>query len=118
MALSEHEKKALEELERSLYQDDAKFAQRVATGRPASASRVVGGAIGAVIGISVLIFAAVTHVVILGALGFVLMLGGLAIATSGQTANPDGKTKLGTQEPKPQKPAGGSFFEDRWNNRT
>ena len=117
MALSEHEKKMLDELERTLYEDDAKFAQRVATGRPATATRVVGGAISAVIGLSVLVLAAVTHVVLFGAVGFVLMLAGLVIATSGQTAQPGRHTKETSAQPKPDKPAGGSFFEDRWNNR-
>ncbi len=118
MALSEHEKKMLDELERTLYEDDAKFAQRVSTGRPASAVRVVGGVISAVIGLSVLLFAAVSHVVIFGAVGFVLMLAGVVIATSGQTAQPGEKPKAESVPPKPQKPSGGSFFEDRWNNRS
>lgn len=118
MALSEHEKKMLEELERTLYEDDAKFAQRVSTGRPASAARVVAGVISAVIGLSLLLFAAIAHVVVIGALGFVLMLAGVVIATSGQTAQPGEKAKAEPAPQKPQKPSGGSFFEDRWNNRS
>jgi hypothetical protein len=118
MALSEHEKKMLEELERTLYEDDAKFVERVATGKPAAATRVVAGVISAVIGLSLLLFAAVAHVVVLGAAGFVLMLVGVVIATSGQTAQPGQKAKAKPAPPKPQKPSGGSFFEDRWNNRS
>lgn len=118
MALSEHEKKMLEELERTLYEDDAKFVQRVATGRPSSAARVVGGVISAVIGVSVLLFAAIAHIILIGAVGFVLMLVGLAIATSGQTTLPGTKSNPEARQPKPQKPSGGSFFEDRWNNRS
>lgn len=117
MSLSDHEKKMLEELERTLYEDDAKFAQRVATGRPASAARVVGGVISVVIGISVLVFAAIAHIVLVGAVGFVLMLLGLAIATSGHTAKPGDQKNQKPAQPKPERPAGGSFFEDRWNNR-
>jgi hypothetical protein len=118
MALSEHEKKMLEELERTLYEDDAKFVQRVATGRPSSSTRVVGGSITVVIGVSVLIFAAVTQQQILGAVGFVLMLAGLVLATSGQTAEPGERPRKSASSPKPEKPSGGSFFEDRWNNRS
>jgi hypothetical protein len=118
MALSEHEKKMLEELERTLYEDDPKLAQAVATGRPASAARIVGGVISVVIGISVLLFAAIAHIVLVGAVGFVLMLLGLAIATSGHTAKPGDKQHPKPSQPKPEKPSGGSFFEDRWNNRT
>jgi hypothetical protein len=118
MALSEHEKKMLEELERTLYEDDAKFAERVATARPSSAPRVVGGVLSVVIGISVLLFAAIAHIVIVGAVGFVLMLLGLALATSGHTSKPGGQQNQKPSQPKPEKPAGGSFFEDRWNNRS
>jgi hypothetical protein len=46
------------------------------------------------------------------------MLLGLLIATSGQTA-PDNKAQSKDEPaPKPKRPSTGSFFEDRWNNRS
>ena len=41
MGLSEREQKVLEELERGLYADDAKFATRVSAGPNNSAARIV-----------------------------------------------------------------------------
>jgi hypothetical protein len=118
VSLSDHEKRVLEELERGLYADDAKFVQRVGNGKPASASRVIGGALLALAGISVLVFAAVSHVIFVGVIGFLAMLLGLLIATSGQTAPHNKAQAKDEPAPKPKRPSTGSFFEDRWNNRS
>jgi hypothetical protein len=118
MSLSDHEKRVLEELERGLYEDDAKFAQRVASGKPSSSTRVIGGALLSVAGISVLVFAAVTQVIFIGVIGFLAMLLGLLIATSGRTAPEKSVKAKEDSVPKPKRPNSGSFFEDRWNNRS
>jgi len=118
MSLSDHEKRVLEELERGLYADDSKFVQRVANGKPASANRVIGGALLSLAGISVLVFAAVTQVIFIGVIGFLAMLLGLLIATSGQTAPEKPAKDNEDSGPKPKRPNTGSFFEDRWNNRS
>lgn len=115
MGLSEQEKRALEELEKSLYADDARFVQRVATGRPLTAPKIIAGILLAVVGISLLVFAAILQFVPIGLAGFILMLVGLLLATSGQVADPSAPPKVKPQLRKP--PGGGSFFEDRWNSR-
>lgn len=112
VSLSDHEKRVLEELERGLYNDDAKFAQRVSGARPATSARIVGGALLALAGISVLVLAAVTHVILFGVIGFLAMLIGVFVATSGQTRSPSVAKPVAKRPTKPKRPSSGSFFED------
>ncbi|MEN9753232.1 MAG: hypothetical protein RL670_923 [Actinomycetota bacterium] len=110
MALSDRERKVLEELERDLYASDANFARKI--DRPAikSAKLLVGGSALALVGISVTIFAVIIQVFWFGLLGFILLLAGLVLASSNWSDRPvDSGAK--PREPKP------NFFEDRWNRR-
>jgi hypothetical protein len=124
MALSDREKKVLEELERGLYADDAEFVQRVqavAEKKPKSragsagnpAARLVAGSVTAVAGLSVLILAVVIQVVAIGVVGFLIMLAGLVLASS----NWSNSSLSAKTSPKPPKKSSGNFFEDRWNRR-
>jgi len=120
MALSDHEKRVLEELERGLYAEDAKFATKVATGGN-PAGRLVAGALIAVVGLSILVFAVIIQLMIIGLVAFALMLAGLIVATSAQSkpGSSAKKTPSGSvKPPKPGNPNLGSFFEDRWNKRS
>ena len=116
VSLSDHEKRVLDELERGLYADDAKFAHRVATGKPATSARIIGGALLALAGISVLVLAAVTQIIFFGVMGFLAMLAGVIVATSGQTAQPKAARPASKQTKAPKKPGSGTFFEDRFGN--
>jgi hypothetical protein len=124
MGLSEREQKVLEELERGLYADDAKFATRVSAGPNNSAARIVGDALLAVVGLSVLVFAVVSQLTVFGVVGFALMLAGVLVATGSKGAKakgeaaPTAKPKVspsGATAPKPE--SKGNFFEERWNKR-
>ena len=124
MGLSEREQKVLEELERGLYADDAKFATKVSAGPNNSAARVVGGALLAVVGLSVLVFAVISQVTVFGVVGFAAMLAGVLVATGSNGSRPKStsasaaRPKTGpssTSEPKPEPK--GNFFEQRWNKR-
>ncbi len=120
MGLSEREQRVLEELERGLYAEDAKFAQRVSSGGNLAA-KLVAGVLLAVIGLSVLVFAVIIQIMFIGLIAFVLMLGGLVLATSGGSANQGGGAKnKAANAPGPDKPkkSPGSFFEDRWDKRS
>jgi hypothetical protein len=123
MGLSEREQRVLEELERGLYADDAKFATKVSNGPSNSAAKVVGGALLGVVGISVLVFAVISQVTLFGVVGFALMLGGVLIATSsnGRVDKPKVTKRGGTSRPVSPGAAKdapkGNFFEDRWNKR-
>jgi predicted lipid-binding transport protein (Tim44 family) len=117
MALSEHEQKMLDELERGLYQSDANFVNRVSSASGKSpASRLVGGALLALIGISLLVFAVIIQLVVFGVIGFLFMLLGLVLASSNWSSSAltadskPQKKKTNIQSPR-------NFFEDRWDRR-
>lgn len=112
MGLSEYDKKVLEELERDLIGGDDAFARKVNPGkiRPTnSAAKLIAGALVAVIGMSLLIFGAIAHLVVFGVIGFVVALTGLLVAS----ANPVGRQSKSSRTPK----SPGSFFENRWDQR-
>ncbi len=125
MGLSEREQKVLEELERGLYADDAKFATKVSAGPNNSAARIVGGALLAVVGLSVLVFAVISQLTVFGVVGFALMLAGVLVATSSKGGKTKSDATSAAARPKAS-PSGaskqnaetkGSFFEERWNKR-
>lgn len=123
MALSDREKKVLEELERTLYAEDAEFVQRVQQVadkkvKPAKtqgsnpAAKLVAGSVIAVAGLSVLVLAVVLQVTVIGIIGFLIMLSGLVLGSSNWS-----NTSLSSKPAKPAKKSNGNFFEDRWNRR-
>jgi hypothetical protein len=115
MALSEREQKLLDELERGLYESDANLANRMKRPSGRSAKKLVGGAVLAVMGLSLLIVAVVLQFAPMGAVGFLVMLAGLILASSGpnMTGSPANPGQ------KPTKPAATrSSFQDRWDRRT
>jgi hypothetical protein len=144
MGLSEHEKRVLDELEKSLYADDEGLAKRfkkAAAEAPAAkgqrtAQRKVAGALVAFAGLGVILIGVITHYIYAGLGGFVLTLAGLLLATS---SAPKGET--GSKSAAPGMPFGGGrgsaqaptskkadktgktgslrdYFEDRWDKRT
>lgn len=117
MALSEREQRLLDEMERGLYESDAALASKLNSAKVTSPQKIVGGAALAVIGISVLVTAVVLQATVLGVVGFLIMLAGLALASSkssnlGATSRPTGQNSKSM-------PAEGrrGFFEERWDRR-
>jgi hypothetical protein len=123
MGLSESEKRVLEELERGLYAEDASFArkskaqiERIDAPGANSPAKVIAGSLLAVVGISILVFGAVTQVAAFGVGGFLVMLVGILIASAtGGQATTASKPK---RSPKADKPSTSARFEERWNKRT
>ena len=132
MPLSEHEQRLLEQMERALYAEDPKLASALRHGnsRKISGKRMIGGALGMIIGLGVLIGGVATSNVILGVIGFLLMLGGvMLIASAARPAKPEAteasaaggasQSKLKASTGKAAK--GSSSFmskvEDRWRRR-
>ncbi len=123
MGLSESEKRVLEELERGLYAEDAAFErkskaqiERIDAPGANSPAKVIAGSLLAVVGISILVFGAVTQVAAFGVVGFLVMLVGIlmASATGGSTA----RSAKAQKAPKADKASGSNMFEERWNKRT
>jgi hypothetical protein len=114
MPLSEQEQRLLEEMERSLYHNDADFvaSSSARRGKP-SYSVVVGGILIGIVGVGVLITGVVLRQPIIGVLGFVVMFVGVLLAVSPPRA---GKARAeGTQAGRR-----GSFMQnlnDRWEKR-
>lgn len=113
MALSEREQKLLDEMERGLYAGDAKFSRAVNEPKAVSAKRLVLGAVLAVVGLSLLVFAVVIQLTVFGVIAFAVMLAGVIVASS--------RVKLQMPQAKPEGAAGSkpksNPFEDRWDRR-
>ena len=115
MALSEREQKLLDELERGLYESDANLANRMKRPSNSSPKKLVGGAVVALMGLSLLIVAVVLQFSPMGVVGFLVMLAGLILASS--NTGMSGQTKTSGSKPRKSAPSRGTF-EDRWNRRT
>jgi DUF3040 family protein len=102
--LSEHEQRLLEQIERALVDDDPKFASSVRSGdRRGKARRMLQlGFLLFVVGMAALIGGAVIPSVPLGALGFLVAFGGLALAVLNY------RSATGVVEAGPGGPAGSS----------
>ena len=120
MPLSEQEQRLLEEMERSLYQNDADFVAAVSSrrGKPNYTVLVVGVLI-AVVGIATLVAGVVIRQPLVGILGFAVMFVGVLLAVA-----PPRKA-LGVSDAPPQsatKRRGTSTrfmdnLNDRWDKR-
>ena len=76
MPLSEHERRQLEQIERTLRADDPRFADAVAAADPRLhyRRRVIAAALGLVIGVGLLLAGVVINVIPIAVAGFVVML--------------------------------------------
>lgn len=83
MPLSEQEQRLLEEMERSLYQNDADFVATVnpRRGKPNYTVLAIGVLI-AVVGVAALLGGVIIHQPIVGVLGFVVMFVGVLLAVA------------------------------------
>lgn len=117
MPLSEHEQRLLEEMERSLYQNDADFVAKVGgtRARPAYRSIVLGVLI-AVVGVAVLVTGVFVQQPIVGILGFVVMFAGVLVAIA-----PGKRVSLDDAAPTARASKAGrgrqAGFMDRMNDR-
>ncbi len=109
MGLSEREQRVLAEMERDLF-GASKVEPRLAPAN--SVRKLIVGVLLAVIGLSVLLFAAIAATIWIGLVGFcVTLLGVLMASASPRLTGSSPKTKNSA----PRSP--GTFFEDRWQKR-
>ena len=115
MPLSEQEQRLLEEMERSLYQNDADFVATVnpRRGKPNYTVLAVGVLI-AVLGIGALLGGVIIHQPIVGVLGFAVMFVGvlLAVAPPRRSAGTAEQTRSSSSHR-----SGSSRFMDTLNER-
>ncbi|HEY1531272.1 MAG TPA: DUF3040 domain-containing protein [Galbitalea sp.] len=81
MPLSEQEQRLLEEMERSLYHNDADFVAGSSGrhGRP-TYSMIVTGVLVGIVGVATLIAGVAVRLPVVGVIGFILMFAGVLIA--------------------------------------
>lgn len=94
MPLSEHEQRLLEQIEQGLYAEDPKFASAVRRVRSGGGTRrrVAIAILGVVVGLGVVFLALLTKIVVVGVLGFLLIVAACAYAVirPGSGAVPSG----------------------------
>lgn len=125
MPLSEQEQRLLEEMERSLYNNDSDFVATVGNhgGRP-NYTLVVVGVLGALVGIAVIVAGVIFRQPLVGVAGFIVMLAGALFAI----APPKRKGSTSSSMPsaprsstsRPADPAKGGLMDrlnDRWDRR-
>lgn len=124
MALSEREKELLAQLEKQL-NDDPAFASTMtgpqAVAAPAliaSPRHLVLGALGAVIGLGIIIVGVASKLIIVGVLGFLLASAGVYFATSTPGNSSSQKVSESSLRKKPKEPS--NFMknlEEKWDRR-
>jgi len=124
MPLSEQEQRLLEEMERSLYQNDSDFVARVTRrqGRPTYTAITIGVLIG-LVGVGVIVLGLVIKQPLIGVLGFVVMLAGVLFALRPGGRTPTARPARGASARpargggRPARGSGGGSFIDRMNER-
>ncbi|WP_423923978.1 DUF3040 domain-containing protein [Frigoribacterium sp. 2-23] len=124
MPLSEQEQRLLDEMERSLYNNDSDFVATVGTrrGRP-NYTLIVLGVLGALVGIAVIVAGVIFRQPLIGVAGFVLMLAGALFAIAppqrrGSTHIPAAPSpRSSTSRPTGVGKAHGGGLMDRLNER-
>ncbi len=115
MPLSEQEQRLLEEMERSLYQNDADFVATVGAsrGRVNYTMLVVGILVG-VLGVAALVTGVVIQQTVVGILGFVVMFVGVLLAVTPSRRMPAPSARSASSG---RAPRGRASFMDRINER-
>lgn len=84
MPLSEHEQRLLEQIEQALYAEDPKFASAVRTGRSRMHTRrwILISVLGVLAGLAILLVGLAAKLVVLGVVGFVLIVASCVYAAT------------------------------------
>ena len=117
MPLSEQEQRLLEEMERSLYQNDADFVAAVGgRGGRRNYRTVVIGILVAIVGVAAVVAGVVLRQPIIGIAGFVVMFVGVLLALSSPKR---GAPAQESSARRPQQPRQGFMdrLNDRWESR-
>lgn len=124
MPLSDNEQRLLEQMERALYAEDPKFASamRGKGRRPGAGRRLLLGGGGVLLGLILLVVGVIQQSILIGVLGFVLMLAGALAAQRRGGSGPTGVvTSQGSvRQTTVSRRRRESFLqrmEQRWNRR-
>jgi len=118
MPLSEQEQRLLEEMERSLYQNDADFVATVSGRRGKPDYRfLVGGILLAVAGVATLVVGVIVQFALVGILGFAVMFAGVLLAIAPPRRGGSAAAPEMPRAASGSRPARSSGFMDRVNQR-
>lgn len=121
MPLSEHEQRLLDQLEQQLHAEDPKFANTLSSAptRSMSTRNIVIGVLVVITGLLVLLGGVMSQLIIVGILGFLVMGGGVYLATLRPKlgAQPNDKTAQGTKSATKQKSGFMNGLEEKWEER-
>lgn len=113
MPLSEQEQRLLDEMERHLMRNDADVVSAPRGGRTLSYRNIVYGTILVLLGLGGLIVGVSQQLIVVGVIGFVVMLGGVILAiTPGR-----GPGRARVEPDRPARAQSNSSFMDRMNDR-
>ena len=118
MPLSEQEQRLLDEMERHLMRNDADVVSAPRDGRTLSYRNIVYGTVLVLLGLGGLIVGVSAQLIVVGVLGFVVMLGGVVLAVT-PTKGVSGTPRVESENKAP-KPTSSSFMDrmnDRWDRR-
>ncbi len=116
MPLSEQEQRLLEEMERSLYQNDADFVATASQRRGRTSYTMIAvGVLVAVLGIATLIAGVVVRQPLVGVLGFAIMFVGVLLAIAPPRRS--GSAEMPSSPPSAKRRSSGSGFMDSLNDR-
>lgn len=115
MPLSEQEQRLLDEMERHLMHNDADVVTASRDGRSLSYRNIVYGTILVLAGLGGLIVGVSTQLIVVGVIGFIVMLGGVVLAVTPARGSARRPTEAAAA--KPIKNRSSSSFMDRMNDR-
>lgn len=118
MPLSEQEQRLLDEMERHLMRNDADVVSAPRDGRALSYRNIVYGTILVLIGLGGLIVGVSQQLIVVGVIGFVVMLGGVLLAVT--PGRGPGRVRVDPDRPAKAAAANSSFMDrmnDRWDKR-
>lgn len=114
MPLSEQEQRLLDEMERHLMRNDADVVSAPTDGRTLSYRNIVYGTILVLVGLGGLLVGVALPLIIVGVIGFIVMLGGVILAVTPTR----GSLRIPVEPvSRPSAPAAGASFIDRMNDR-
>lgn len=122
MPLSEQEQRLLDEMERSLYRNDADFVSAVSGRGRVNYGALVLGILVAILGLGVVIAGVILQQPLVGLLGFVAMFGGVLLSLRRTKRAGKASSTPFPSTPTPSATQGGSrgFMDklgDRWERR-
>src|ERR1700712_5463477 len=122
MPLSKHEQRLLDEIEQALYAEDPKFASSVRSARPRNRARTMLAlsVVGVLLGLAVVLVGLTANLILLGVLGFVLIVGSCVAAASALRGPRRGGTPLASQAAEARNPKSNNLrskMEDRMRKR-